>query len=90
MRLDTRALTIAGAVLWGGAMLLAGLAHAVWPGYGRAFLELMASIYPGYAGPGGAGAIVIGTLYGVLDGGIAGLVTAWLYNRLAAGPEGAS
>lgn len=85
MRLDTKALTITGALLWGGAMLLAGLAQAVWPSYGRGFLEVMASVYPGYHGPGGPGAAVIAALYGAVDGGLAGFVTAWLYNRLATG-----
>lgn len=87
MRLDTRALTITGGLLWGGAVLLVGLAQMIWPSYGRTFLELTASIYPGYHGPGGIGALLVGTLYGLVDGGIAGLVTAWLYNRLAAGGE---
>lgn len=90
MRLDTRALVIAGALLWGGAMLLVGLAQLAWPDYGTAFLELMASVYPGYGGPGGLGAVVVGTLYGALDGGLAGLVGGWLYNRLAGGAEGAA
>lgn len=85
MRLDTRALTITGALLWGGAVLLVGLAHRVWPGYGRAFLEMMASVYPGYAGPGGFGALAVGTLYAAVDGALCGLVLGWLYNRLASG-----
>lgn len=83
MRLDVRALAIAGALLWGGAMLVVGLAHFVWPGYGGAFLELMASVYPGYHGPAGIGSVLVGTLYGAVDGGLAGLVLGWLYNRLA-------
>lgn len=90
MRLDTKALAIAGALLWGGAVLLVGLAQMIWPGYGRAFLETMASVYPGWAGPGGFGALVVGTLYAALDGAVCGLVLGWLYNRLASGPEGAA
>lgn len=90
MRLDTKALTITGALLWGGAVFLVGLAQLAWPSYGRHFLELMASVYPGYHGPAGVGSVLIGTLYGVVDGGLAGLVTAWLYNKLAGqrGSEG--
>ena len=47
MRLSIRALAIACAVIWGGVILLVGLANLLWPGYGLAFLELVASIYPG-------------------------------------------
>lgn len=83
MRIDTRALTITLALLWGGAMLLVALAQMVWPAYGRAFLEAMASVYPGYHGPDGFGAALVAGLYGALDGGLAGLVGGWLYNRLA-------
>lgn len=83
MRLDTRALAIAGALLWGGALATVGLARLAWPGYGGAFLEVMASIYPGYDAAGGFGGVLAGTLYGALDGGLAGLILGWLYNRLA-------
>jgi hypothetical protein len=83
MRLDTRALTLTGALLWGGGMLLAGLANLIWSGYAAGFLEVMASLYPGYGGPGGVGSVVVASLYGVLDGALAGFLVAWLYNLLA-------
>lgn len=85
MRLDVTALTLAGALLWGGALLLVGLAHLASPGYGAAFLEVMASVYPGFEVPAGIGGVLVGTLYGMLDGGLAGLVLGWLYNLLAGG-----
>lgn len=85
MRLDVKALTVTCALLWGGALLLCGVAHAIWPPYAGAFLEAMASVYPGFSVPGGAGAVVAGTLWGAVDGGLAGFFLAWLYNRLAGG-----
>ena len=83
MKLSVKNLGITAGVIWGGAVLLVGLAHLVWPNYGTAFLELAASIYPGYE-IGGFGSVIIGTLYALLDGGIGGAIFAWLYNTLAA------
>lgn len=82
MRLDVKALAISGAILWGGAIFLIGIAEMIWPGYGLALLDLAASIYPGYA-PGGFGSVIVGTLYALLDGAVGGAVLAWLYNRVA-------
>jgi len=84
MKLSIRGFTVSFAVLWGLAMLLTGLANMLWPGYGAAFLEVMGSVYPGYdAGSAGIGNIIIGGLYGAVDGGIAAAVFAWLYNLFA-------
>ncbi len=83
MKLSVKNLGITAAVMWGGLVFLMGLAHLAWPGYGTAFLELAASVYPGYE-IGGFGSVIIGTLYALLDGGIAGAIFAWLYNTLAA------
>jgi hypothetical protein len=51
-----------------------------FPSYGGAFLDLGASIYPGYQGPDGIGSVIVVTLYGLVDGAIGGAVLAWLYN----------
>lgn len=83
MKLNVPAFALTAGLLWGGAVLLVALANLAWPGYGRAFLDLAASLYPGYH-PGGAGAAVVGGLYGLVDGAIGGAVFAWLYNLLAA------
>src|SRR3989304_4564474 len=42
----------------------------------------MASVYPGYTGERSLVQVVVGTCYALVDGGIAGGVLAWLYNRL--------
>jgi hypothetical protein len=83
MRLDVTALALTAGLLWGAAMLLVAGANLVWPGYGRAFLELVGSIYPGYRPGAGIGSVIVGTLYALVDGVVGGAVFAWLYNRFA-------
>jgi hypothetical protein len=82
MKLNVTALSITCAITWGGAVLFVGWANLAWPGYGRAFLDVTASIYPGYHPGSGAGSVVTGTLYALLDGAVGGAVFAWLYNFL--------
>jgi hypothetical protein len=84
MKLNVKALAIASALIWGVlAMFLTGLANLIWPPYGRAFLELMASVYPGYHAEASLGQVVVGALYGVIDGAVDGALFAWLYNQFA-------
>ncbi len=83
MTLNLKALAWTAGLLWGGACLLVGIANLAFPPYGRAFLDLMAAVYPGYHGPSGLGSVVVVALYGALDGAVCGVVFAWLYNRLA-------
>jgi len=80
MKLDIKAFTFTAGILWGLAMFLVGIAHFIWSGYGSAFLEVMASLYPGYDATPTIDSVILGTLYGFLDGAIGGLVFAWLYN----------
>ena len=83
MRLNVTALSATAGLVWGAAILIVALANSIWPGYGHAFLELAASVYPGYQPTPSAGSIVTGTLYGVLDGAVGGAMFGWLYNLLA-------
>ena len=89
MRLNVKAMTIAVALIWGVlAMFLVGLANIIWPSYGQPFLDLMASLYPGYKATASIGQVVIGTLYGLLDGAICGALFAWFYNcSVGTGPK---
>jgi hypothetical protein len=80
MKLDSKALAITFGVLWGGCVFLAAILNIIWPSYGRTFLDLVASIYPGFH-PGGIGAAVVGALYAVLDGAVGGAFVGWIYNR---------
>jgi hypothetical protein len=83
MRFDITALALTVGLFWGAAILIVASANLIWPSYGRAFLDLAASIYPGYRAGAGLGSVITGTLYGLVDGAIAGAVFGWLYNSLA-------
>jgi len=83
MRLHVAAFALTVGLLWGLTVLLVAIANIIWPGYGSVFLQVVASFYPGYEPGTGIGSVIMVTLYGVVDGGIGGLVFAWLYNQLA-------
>jgi hypothetical protein len=83
MRFKVPALALTVGLLWGAAMLIVASANLIWPSYGRTFLDLAASVYPGYHPASGIGSVVTGTLYGLVDGAIGGAVFGWLYNLLA-------
>ena len=83
MQFNVTALAVASGLLWAAAMLIVTSAHAIWPTYGGAFLELASSVYSGYEPAPGVGSIIIGTLYGLVDGAIAGAIFGWLYNFLS-------
>lgn len=89
MRLHITAMSFTVGVIWGAAIFLVAVANLIWPNYGQAFLELTSSIYPGYHLNSSFGSVIIGTLYGIVDGAIGGAVFAWLYNffthRLSSG-----
>jgi len=80
MKFNVGALAAAIGLFWGGSILLVGVSNLIWSGYGSAFLQLAASIYPGYKASATFGQVIIGTLYGLVDGAIGGAIFAWLYN----------
>ncbi|HUA99685.1 MAG TPA: hypothetical protein VMA34_15240 [Terracidiphilus sp.] len=80
MKLDVKAMALAGAILWGGGVLLMGVANLVWAGYGGGFLEWLATFYPGYHAARNLGAVIVVTLYALLDGLAGGAIFGWLYN----------
>jgi len=78
-KLSLNALGIAIGVLWAACVLFCGITAMF--GWGVALVDAIASLYIGY-GPSVPGAI-IGAVWGFIDGYIAGVVIAWLYNILA-------
>lgn len=82
MKLNLKALALTAGILWALAILITGIANLIWSGYGVGFLQIMASVYPGYHAAGSVGDLIVGTLYALVDGALCGLVFGWLYNLL--------
>ena len=83
MKFNIKALALTVGLIWGGAMLFVTAANLIWPGYGQAFLDVIASIYPGFVPGAGVNSVIVGTIYGLVDGAIGGAIFGWLYNLLA-------
>jgi len=73
------ALGIAIGVVWAAYVFFCGITATF--GWGVALVDAISSLYIGY-GPTFLGS-VIGAVWGFVDGYIAGIVIAWIYNRIA-------
>lgn len=82
-RLSVKAMTVGTGLLWGGAILSVGILHRVDPSHGVNFLGMTSSLYPGLPSAGTAGSLAIGTIEGLIDGGISGFLLALLYSYTA-------
>jgi hypothetical protein len=85
MRVSLKAITLSSAILWGSAMLLVGLIHMADHAYGGDFLRIMSSVYPGADTAPTVARVLFGTLYGFVDGAVAGFLFGWLYDTFAGG-----
>jgi hypothetical protein len=81
VKLSMRGPALTSAILWGLAMLVMGLANLVWGNYGQQFLQTMSSVYPGYHATRNLVDVIVGALYGAVDGLTGGAVFAWVYNQ---------
>lgn len=79
-KISVKAFGLACGVLWGAAMLIAGLIDTVST-WGDAWGEVAASVYLGYT-PTILGSIIIG-IWGFVTAGIWGLILAKLYNKFS-------
>lgn len=81
MKLNVKAMAIAFGLMWGVlCMFGVGIINLIWAGYGQELLKLASSIYPGYHATRSFGQVIVGTIYGCVDGAIGGAIFAWLYN----------
>lgn len=78
--LSTKVMSLVTAILWGGCLLLVGLINLAAPSYGADFLRMMSSVYPGFHTTRTVGEVILGTVYGFVDGAIGGYLFAMLYN----------
>jgi len=82
MKLNIKTFMLTSCILWTACVFIMGIANLIWSGYGTMFLQLVASIYPGYDASATIGSVIVAALYAAVDGAIFGFVFAWLYNLL--------
>jgi hypothetical protein len=80
-----KAMTWSLGILWGACMLFVGLTNMRTASYGSEFLRMMSSVYPGFHDSRTLGDVIVGTIYGFVDGAILGFVLSSLY-RWIGGP----
>lgn len=83
MKLSLKASMLAAGIFWALTVSFVGFVNFLWPSYGRAFLDMVSSVYPGYKVAGTFGSVIVGTLYALLDGALLGALFSWLYNCFA-------
>jgi hypothetical protein len=83
MKLALKGLTLAAGILWALTFFSVGFLNFLWPSYGKAFLDVMSSVYPGYKVAGTFASVIIGSLYALVDGLVGGAIFAWVYNCFA-------
>lgn len=77
-KLNAKALGLAGGTLW-AACLAVWTLIATWTGYGSEILQLLTTIYPGYAIS--YVGVLLGAVYGFIDAFIGCWLLALLYNK---------
>jgi len=82
MQLSIKAFALSFGLIWGGGIAVTALLHLAIPSYGSAFLGFLSSIYPGFHGARSLPDALVGTAYGLLDGGVGGAIFASLYNLI--------
>ena len=80
MKLSVKSLMIAAALLKALCFLFVSLCNLILPPYGGAFLALLTSLYLGYDPTAGPFSVLLGTLYSLIAGAVAGALFGWLYN----------
>lgn len=83
MKLSLKSLIIAGALFKAICFLVISLLNLVMRPYGGAYLAMLMSLYPGYDPLSGPVGIIVGTMYSLIAGALAGLLFGWLYNFFA-------
>jgi hypothetical protein len=68
-------------------MLAVGLANLAFPSYGGEFLRMMSSVYPGFHDSRTISEVLLGTVYGIVDGAILGCFFGLLYRWVSGKPR---
>ncbi len=82
MKLSVKAMAVSCGAIWGGWILVCGVMNLRERSYGRQFLKVMSSVYPGYKDSGDLSDVMVGAAYGLLDGAATGAAVAAIYNSV--------
>ena len=82
MKLSVKSLAVAAALLMALVFLFISLLNLILPPYGGGLLALLSSLYLGYDPTTGPIGLLVGTLYSLVAGAVAGGLFGWLYNSL--------
>jgi hypothetical protein len=85
VKLSVKSLVVAAALLKAIGFLFVALMNLILPPYGGALLALLSSVYLGYDASVGPISVLVGTLYSLMVGGVAGALFGWLYNSFVEG-----
>ena len=80
MKLSVKSLVIAAALVKAIGFLFVALLNLILPPYGGAFLALLSSLYLGYDASAGPISVLVGSIYSLIAGAVAGALFGWLYN----------
>jgi hypothetical protein len=83
VKLSLKAMIIGGALFKAFVFLFISLMNLILRPYGGAYLAILSSLYPGYDPVNVPIAVIVGTIYSLLAGALAGLLFACLYNFFA-------
>ena len=81
--ISVRGLTIGGSALGLTAMVWTFVVSRIVEGYGSSWLDVMASVYPGFQNDGGVLDFLVGAMYAVIHFGTAGYILAKVHNEVA-------
>ena len=80
LQLNAKAFGLACGILWGAWALLLGLSAPVCP-WAMNIVNWLSTVYVGYKA--GITGSIIGGIWAFVDGGLAGFLVAWLYNKFS-------
>jgi phage-related minor tail protein len=80
VKLSVKSLVVAAALLTALCFLFVSLLNLILPPYGGALLALLTSLYVGYDPMARPIGVIVGTLYSLIAGAVAGGLFGWLYN----------
>jgi hypothetical protein len=80
MKLSLKTMILAGALFKLITFVFISLLNLLLRPYGGAYLIMLASLYPGYDPVNWPIGLIVGSLYSLIAGALAGLLFGWLYN----------